>query len=431
MKKTTIVQFVKSNWKWGILGLLFVVFIISRFYELEKVTPFGWDQVDNAFAAKNILVDHKYPLVGMVAKGYSGFNIGSAYYYFVAFFYWIFDLYPIAAGYIAGISAIITFIVLFFVIKKLFSFDVALIAVFINTVSAFITTGDRVQWPVNLIIPLSMLIFYFLYKFLIGEIKYIYALATTIGVSLHIHFTSIFYFMLVFLSLPFFPRTKKALYHSLLALPVFFIWLIPHVIYTFTRNNSQVSNLHTYINQYYHGVHLTRILQLRHDAFIEFSTILRFRIIDSINFWFPIVFIMQFYFEHKNRERLIFCYLLALWFLVPWLVFSTYRGEISNYYFFITRPMVLMILAYFTWRVFTIRNYFPKIAVIFFWTYFTVTNINNYPSASENSLLNKKNKALYLLENNIPIHLDAGNIEEFYFYYYFKEYKKGNYEKYK
>lgn len=39
---------------------------------MEVLNPFGWDQVDNAWAAQNMIVNHKFPLLGMVAKQNSG-----------------------------------------------------------------------------------------------------------------------------------------------------------------------------------------------------------------------------------------------------------------------------------------------------------------------------------------------------------------------
>ena len=90
IKKVPIIDKV-IYFKWRIvLILLFVVLLITRFYATEQYNPFGWDQVDNAWAAKHILIDHTLLLTGMVAKGSSGIFIGPFYYYFVAFFYFWF-----------------------------------------------------------------------------------------------------------------------------------------------------------------------------------------------------------------------------------------------------------------------------------------------------------------------------------------------------
>lgn len=141
-----------SRWKKNILknklnlsiflGLL-SLHVFLRVYQLEERMGFSWDQVDNAWAAKRILIDHNYPLLDMVAKASSGFYIGPAYYYLIAIVYWFFNLNPIASPFFAGITSILTFFILFYVFKKIFSLPVAFIALFIHTVSYFIISSDR------------------------------------------------------------------------------------------------------------------------------------------------------------------------------------------------------------------------------------------------------------------------------------------------
>jgi len=367
-----------SKKKWVILGLIFLGFIFLHVYQFEERMSFGWDQVDNAWAAQQILVAHDYPLLGMVAKGNSGFHIGPAYYYLISPIYFIFNMSPISSGVIALLSSILTFFVIFFVTRKLFSTNIALIAVFINTVSSFILRTDRTQWPVNFIIPISLLVFYTLYKVVAGNSRYLIPLALVLGVSLHIHFTSVFYFVAVLLALPFFPRKKGTIYHILISIPLFAVWLIPSIYTTFATTDSQGLNMAKYLQENYHGLHATRVFQMLHDAFIEFNLILKLPYADFFVFLLPPIFAIVYFAKKRTRNRLLFIYLMALWFLIPWISLSTFRGEITNYYFYMTRPMVLLVLAYLTHRVFMINNLFPKVAIVLFWTYFTATNIQDF-----------------------------------------------------
>ena len=186
------VNFLKKNKKLAVLLIIFIAHVFFRFYLLKERLNFNWDQVDNAWAARSIIVDHRFPLLGMVAKGNSGIYIGPLYYYLIAIVYWAFNLNPIASGVMAGLTSIFTFFVIFYVVKKLFSYNIALIAVGIHTVSYFLIVSDRSQWPVNLIAPISFLVFYALYNVLIGKAKYLLLLALAIGFSFHVHFTSVF-----------------------------------------------------------------------------------------------------------------------------------------------------------------------------------------------------------------------------------------------
>ena len=157
-------QIKKQKFNWILLGLIFIIFLFVRFHQLEIRTVFGCDQANNAWVAKSIIVDHQFPLLGMVAKASTGFYIGPAYYYLISIFYWIFNLDPIASGVFAGATAIFTFFTIFYISKKIFSFQIALMTIFIYTFSNYLIRADRIQWPVNLIVPVSLIIFYALFK---------------------------------------------------------------------------------------------------------------------------------------------------------------------------------------------------------------------------------------------------------------------------
>lgn len=252
--------------------VLFVIEIFTRFYALETKSVFVWDQIDNAWAAKNIIVDHKFPLVGMQAKSSTDFYIGPYYYYYVALFYLFTGLDPIASGIIAGVTSIISFFVVFFTLKDILNQKIAIIALFFYTVSSHIIITDRVQWPVNFILPVSLLIFYSLYKIINKQEKYLLLLSFALGLSLHVHFTSIFYFILVLLSVPFFPRTKQFLKYALSSLVIFAFFVSPIVINAFISEST--TKVSSYLSTYYHGLHLRRVLQIAKDGFIEFEAIL-------------------------------------------------------------------------------------------------------------------------------------------------------------
>ena len=176
-----------------IVLIIFGFEIFLRFYQMDIKNPFGWDQVDNAWAAKNILVNHWFPLVGMVAKGNSGIYIGPLYYYLISIFYWITNFNPIASGIIAGLTSIFSFWVIYYVLRKLISKGAAIIGVIINTFALPLIISDRVQWPVNFIAPISLLVFYLLYRVIQGDIKKIMPLAILVGISFSVHFTSLFF----------------------------------------------------------------------------------------------------------------------------------------------------------------------------------------------------------------------------------------------
>lgn len=404
--------------RWIVVALLLFFTIFLRSYQLENGYQFTWDQVDNAWAAKNIIVDHDFPLVGMVAKQNTGFYIGPLYYYFITPFYWIFQLDPIASSFIAIVSSIITFFVLFFCIKKIFSFNIALVALFIYSVSFYIVSADKTQWPINFITPISMLIFYCLYRILNNKEIYIIVLALFVGLSFHLNFTAVFFPLIVLLCIPFFPRTKKTLFYSIIAIPLFLVWFVPNLIYELKYKATGTRHMTNYINTYYHGIHLTRIMQLISDAFIEFEGVLTIRLLKFGEILLIPAFILIALKTFKTKQAKILGYLVCIWILVPWVVFSVYKGEISNYYFSLNRPIVLMVLSCILVFLFSRGHLVIKIAIILFGIYYTFLNIQLDLEPIYRPLSYRKQEVQEKMKRGEKIEFQQGMPESYIYYVY-------------
>jgi len=365
---------------------IFGLFAFLRLYQFELRNTFGWDQVDNAWAAKNIIVDHKFPLVGMVAKGNSGFFIGPLYYYAISFFYLLFRLDPIASGIFAAVSAAISFFVLFFVTKKLFSIGVAYMAAIIQTVAFAAIIFDRVQWPVDFIPAISLGIFYSLYLVMMGEEKAIFLVAILTGLAFHIHFTAVFFPLLILSCLPFFPKTRKMLFYGIVAIPLLVVWLVPNILYELQSKHTQTKNLSLYMQSESHGFHFVRFFQLAQDAFIQMNHILFFPILLPLKFMLLPLFSLVYYFHASHKKWFVMSYVMAMWFLIPWIVFTLYKGEISDYYFSSTRFIVVIIVSYLLYRIFMIKGIFSKIFIIIIIAVYGYINISKFFESSPHNL---------------------------------------------
>lgn len=361
-----ITFWIKKGIPWFILFLLLIAQIYSRFINLEKKNNFGYDQMENAKVIKSIINEHHIPLKGMVAKQNAGFNIGPLYYYLLTPFYMVFKNEVIASGAFAGTISLFTFFTFFFFIKKLFSFRIALIVLTLHTFSVLAVENDRSQWPVNFIAPISLIIFFALYKIMTGNPKYLLLLAVACGFSLHVHFTSVFYFIIILLSLYYFPRTKKSIKYYVSSFFIFLLFLLPLIIANVEDKGGQVTNLQRYLQTYNHGFHLQRLSQVAADAFIEIELFLNFSVFKPLKFILIPLFILVHYFKNKTLQKWRLSFLTILWFIVPWIAFSTYKGEISNYYFFMTRPIALFLIAYFIDLLLKIKFIPAKLASISF-----------------------------------------------------------------
>lgn len=421
----SLIKFVKKNYILLILLVIFAVHLFFRFYQLEERFTFGWDQVDNAWAAKSIIVDKNYPLLGMVAKSNTGIYIGPIYYYYVAIFYYLTGLHPIASSYIAGFTSIISFFVLFYITKKIFNEKIALIAIFIHTFSVFIIVWDRNQWPVNFIAPVSALILYSLYKVITSSPKYILPLAVLVALSLHVHFTSVFYAILIFLTLPLWPRSLETFKYIVLSIPIFALIVSPILIANSSTDNANAGNLSRYINSNYHGFHLRRFLQIAGDAFIEIGLILQMKEVSFLRFLLLPIFYFLYLGKKITYEKKILSYLFALWFLIPWIAFSVYSGEITNYYFSITRPIAIMIMAYVTYKLIFQKYKIITIAVLVFWSLYVYVNVNEFFKIRNIGLKFFEEQAIERVKEDQSFKFRPGE-PELYFNYFYIEKMKSN-----
>ncbi len=406
------------------LIIVFVIFLFELFlrtYQLDFKNPFGYDQVDNAWVAKNLIVNQKYPFVGMVAKTSSGIFIGPLYYYFISFFYWIFNLNPIASQIAGVISNLFTFGVIFYVTKKLFSKEVVIIALLLNTFNFHVMIFDTVQWPVQLLPSVSFIIFYLLYKVITGDVKKLIFLAITVGIAFNLHFTAIFFPIIIILSLPFFPRNKETLKYIFLSLPFFIIWLVPNIIYSLTNKTANPTAT-SYFSTYYHGFHLRRVVQIAGDGLIQFNSYSFLDKLTPLKFIAVPLFFLLYLYKSISRKKLIFCYLVLLWFVAPWFVFATYSGEISDYYFSINRFIALLIISYFFARVWMINNIIPKLVIIIVLFCIAVISVIAYLPYKDAGLAEREKTVLDAIEQGRRIGFQQG-VPESYLYYYFMRQK--------
>lgn len=405
---------------------LIIVGAFFRFYQLDGRMQFTWDQIQNAWVMKDIIDDGRLPLLGMVAKGNSGFYIGPAYYYLLVPFYALTNLDPIAAGMFVGVIALTTFIALYLSVCKLFFREVALVSVLFYAVSMHAIGSDRTPWPVSLIPLVSLGVFYFLSRVIAHDERAIYYLATIIGFSFHIHFTAIYFVLITLACLPLFPLTKTMLRSILLSLPLFFVWFIPHAIASLTTRDTSSASLMHYTSTYYHGLHMTRVLQLLKDGFIEYESLLYFHELKFLKFMFLPLF-SYFYIRRNGWEKgKYMIYLAWIWFLVPLFVMSVYSGEISNYYFATTRIIAVITMSYVLVTFMKNRIKILQIASILLFIIFIGKNIEQffkYPS--NGGLNNARLQVKEAVSQGVVIPFSEGDPKS-YFYYLYGERTKRN-----
>jgi 4-amino-4-deoxy-L-arabinose transferase-like glycosyltransferase len=416
-----ILRFI-SKYNKILLILLFIGFLFLRFSYLGTKSSFRFDQVDNAWAAERILVEHKFPLIGPADKQGSGIYVGPLYYYLVSGAYALTGLDPIASPLFAGLTAIITFFTIYFVFKKMFSVRTAIIALFLYTVSFYGIQFDRMQWEVNFIPIVSLISFFSLFQIIIkNKEKYILTLALMLGLSLHIHITAaVFLPLATLLSLPFFPRTKKTIQNIILGIGIILFLAIPSIC-AILFNRSLLLNPLNYSGQMYHGLHLRRLLQMKNDLFIQIEFFLSsFPIISKLTFLVVPTFLFLYCSKGFTKERKLFIYLVSIWFLIPWIVLATYSGEVTNYYYSTTLPIGLLGISYLILRILEIKKiYFiisPLAAIVLF--IYAYGNLNSFMRYHTIGITNFRAVVRDAIKNKTPIEFEQGNPLSYTYYYY-------------
>lgn len=421
-KKKTFIEVILDN-KFEFLACLaiFLAFIFLRFYQLESRSEFRWDQVDNAWAAKDILIEGKLPFVGMVAKQNSGFFIGPLYYYFITPFYWIFNMDPIASAVISRVASIITFIVLYIIARKIFSKNIALWAVGLYTFSYYFLYEEGKQWPINFIAPVSFLIFYFLYKLLAEKKeKYIFPLTIFTGISFHLNFTAIFFPLIIFCCLPFFPRTKKMLFYILLSFLLFIAFFIPNIIFEIQHRGTSTSHMFSYLGAYYHGFHLRRFIQITPLSLIQYTLTLSVTKVDWIGYAVLPIFLLVLWFSKTIKKKNILIYLVLLWTLIPWIIFSAYTGEITDYYFALSVPIVLMSLSVIITTLLTSKNLILKLGVFLILSLYFFINLSSFFAFRLQGIDYHKQQVKKAIAEGKKIDYTIGDPQSYIYYIYFE-----------
>lgn len=416
-----IYKFILKHKIFLFLLILLAFHIFLRFYQLAERTHLGWDQIDTAWAVKKILVDHELILEGVPVKSNTGIYMGPLYYYISSIFYFFTRLDPIASALIAGATSLFSFFVLFFVTKKIFNVNVALIAVFINTFAVFIISNDRVQNGIGLVVPISFLIFYALYRVITKSERYLILLAVVLGFSFHVDFTSILYPIIILLALPLFPRNKKTLYYSLISLLIFIAFIFPTIITELSGDKAQSKSFSILFQTYFHGFHLRRLLQLTHDAFSGYLVIFNFnKILDYIGVLLLTFFAVTYYFTNPKKERLVFLYLAGLWIVVPWVILSTYSGELTNSYFSLPQNIFITSLAFLTYFIFKRKNRFIKILPLVFWGIFAVYGLFEFSKPHGGNYLGLKGSVSEMISQNKTVPYKDKDPHS-YMYFFLKE----------
>jgi len=410
-----------------VFPLLILAGIFLRFYNLRYNTQFNWDQENSlAFPAREILVNHHFPLIGP-RTGVGDLYLSPFYSYLAALFFGLFQMDPIAGTVLAATLSIITLILGFILVNKVLNFSIAFYFTLIWSVSTFIVSLDRIPWNVNLFPIASLLVFFGLWLSFTEE-KTKGWMLTGLGLFLGVnsHFSVLFLFItaLIFILL-----NRKNLDKSIfIAFFLLFLGLLPLILFNFRHQFLLTHNLAKFIAPSVTKIEYipTRIMEVSAMILGTIGRLIFFDGASWIQQTIAILFLLSLVYLRKDYQMKKFTKIFTLYLLVYSFGFSLYSGSTPQYYFVGLLPIIAIGLSL---LFFKIQEKFSKLplflavffSIILFRSYLMVSQINPQSLGAKQKIISKVKEVANGQPISVAYDMDLGH--SFGYNYLFDYYK--------
>lgn len=171
-----------------LLLVILGVAIFLRFYQINKLHFFTYDQARDAIYVKRIVVDHIPRLLG-TQTSLPGMYLPPFYYYTIAPVLWLAKLNPVGIDIYSASIGVLTVVLIFFVANQMFGRPAGIVAAALYSVSPLNVELSRRAWNPNTLPFFILLAFYFLWRFWVKKRGKDFLFATIVyGYCLSLHF---------------------------------------------------------------------------------------------------------------------------------------------------------------------------------------------------------------------------------------------------
>lgn len=181
-----MISFFKKRPHLLILGLILLIGLFFRTYEIVERFEFAHDGDLYSWIAKDIIVNKHPRLLGQLTTA-PGIFIGPAFYYLLVPFFLVTNMDPIGTVIPTTIIGLLTILSYYFIFSKIFNAKVGLIASFLYAVLLTNAGSDRWVVPTN---PTNLWVVWYFYTILMisrGKYFLLPVLGVLIGLIWHIH----------------------------------------------------------------------------------------------------------------------------------------------------------------------------------------------------------------------------------------------------
>ncbi len=224
-----------------ILGLILLIALFFRTYQLTERFAFAHDGDLYSWIVKDIAVDHHFRLIGQLTSA-EGVFIGPLFYYLLVPFFLISKMDPIRVtllGTIIGMLAVISY---YFVLTRLFNRTVGLVSAFLH--ASLFATVDFDRWIVPTL-PAKLWTIWYLYviiKLSRGNFSVLPILGILIGLIWHVHI-ALLPTLLVIPATIILAKKLPSIKQVLLFLAALIITSLPLIIFELRHNFLQTTSL--------------------------------------------------------------------------------------------------------------------------------------------------------------------------------------------
>ena len=189
--KKRIIEFLKAN-KIELLFLALIIILASflRFYKINELHFFTYDQARDDLIVKRILVDHKFTLLGPQSS-MRGVYLPPFYYYTLVPILWLSGLNPVGVDVYTALIGVLTVLLLWWVVREFFGRIPALIIAALYATSPLIVELSHRAWNPNTQPFFILLFLYLLYKlFKTKKEKFLVFSSLVYGYVINLHYGS-------------------------------------------------------------------------------------------------------------------------------------------------------------------------------------------------------------------------------------------------
>lgn len=244
-------QFPKLKLKIKKIDLIFISFasilLIPRFIAFfTKSDYFNGDFAFYYFLTKDIMLEHKLPLLGHVVGEIGGFAQGPLWSYLLTIPFFIFNGDPFGGKVFMLLTSVLIYLSGSLFFYKFFGKAQGYLAAFLLGSSPYLIKWTNLAWPPYTVPLLTVFYLIFLYLFLLKKKnKYLYISSLSLGLFAHFEVASLGLLLPSFLILLAFLYYKKlvnvkVILKSFLAISISFI---PHFVYDLTHNFYNIRGL--------------------------------------------------------------------------------------------------------------------------------------------------------------------------------------------